>query len=119
MGSPHVRPLPWYSTVFSETPHQPWGFSHHPPRREASARAYAALSSTCLLHTSARASTIGATDQFPRSGSLPMSSEESVTPWLRRLKAGDRGAAEPLWRVYCHRLMALARARLRDAPRRA
>src|SRR5262249_35069936 len=78
-----------------------------------------ALSSTCLLHSSAQASTIGPRDQSPRSGPLPMSSEESVTPWLRRLKAGDRGAAEPLWRVYCHRLIALAPARLRDAPRRA
>jgi DNA-directed RNA polymerase specialized sigma24 family protein len=48
-----------------------------------------------------------------------MSSEGSITQWIARLKAGDRAAAQPLWEGYCRRLVALARARLRAAPRRA
>src|SRR4051794_14027889 len=48
-----------------------------------------------------------------------MSSEGSVTHWIARLKAGDHAAAQPLWEGYCRRLAALARARLRAAPRRA
>ncbi len=46
-------------------------------------------------------------------------SEESVTHWLVLLKAGDAGAAGPLWRRYFPRLVALARARLARAPRAA
>ena len=37
----------------------------------------------------------------------------SVTHWLRELKAGDREAAQPLWDRYFHRLVVLARGRLR------
>jgi DNA-directed RNA polymerase specialized sigma24 family protein len=43
----------------------------------------------------------------------------SVTYWLGRLKAGDRAAAQQLWEGYFQRLVALARARLEDAPRQA
>jgi DNA-directed RNA polymerase specialized sigma24 family protein len=43
----------------------------------------------------------------------------SVTYWLGRLKAGDRAAAQQLWEDYFQRLVRLARARLRAAPRRA
>src|SRR5262245_52761589 len=43
----------------------------------------------------------------------------SITGWLGRVAAGDRPAAERLWQRYFHRLVGLARARLRDAPRRA
>jgi DNA-directed RNA polymerase specialized sigma24 family protein len=48
-----------------------------------------------------------------------MSSNGSVTHWLDRLKAGDRAAVQPLWEYYFPRLVALARVRLRGAPRRA
>ena len=37
----------------------------------------------------------------------------SVTHWLGELKAGDRGAAQPLWDRYFLRLVTLARGRLR------
>jgi DNA-directed RNA polymerase specialized sigma24 family protein len=48
-----------------------------------------------------------------------MSSEESVTHWLTLLKAGNRAAAQPLWKRYYHLLVARARAALGNAPRRA
>jgi DNA-directed RNA polymerase specialized sigma24 family protein len=48
-----------------------------------------------------------------------MPSEGSITHWITLLKAGDRAAAGPLWEAYFPRLVGLARARLRDAPRRA
>jgi DNA-directed RNA polymerase specialized sigma24 family protein len=49
---------------------------------------------------------------------MPMSAEGSVTHWLGRLQAGDHAAAQPLWERYFHRLVRLARKKLRDAPRR-
>src|SRR5205823_14474513 len=49
----------------------------------------------------------------------PMDPEGSVTRWISRLKRGDRAAAQPLWQAYFHRLVALARDRLRGTPRRA
>jgi DNA-directed RNA polymerase specialized sigma24 family protein len=48
-----------------------------------------------------------------------MSSIRSVTQWIALLKAGDQAAAQPLWQRFALRLAQLARARLRDAPRRA
>ncbi len=48
-----------------------------------------------------------------------MDADASVTRWIVQLKAGDREAARPLWDTYFHRLVALARARLRSTPRRA
>jgi DNA-directed RNA polymerase specialized sigma24 family protein len=42
----------------------------------------------------------------------------SVTQWISALKQGDEAAALGLWEVYFRRLVGLARARLRDAPRR-
>src|SRR6187200_2071198 len=48
-----------------------------------------------------------------------MSADDPVTVWLGQLQAGDPAAARPLWDRYFHRLVGLARARLRDAPRRA
>ena len=48
-----------------------------------------------------------------------MPTDDAVTVWLGRLRAGDAAAARPLWDKYFHRLVALARARLRSAPRRA
>jgi DNA-directed RNA polymerase specialized sigma24 family protein len=48
-----------------------------------------------------------------------MSPEGSVTRWLGPLRAGDPAAAEQLWQHYFRRLVALARQRLRAAPRRA
>jgi DNA-directed RNA polymerase specialized sigma24 family protein len=43
----------------------------------------------------------------------------SITFFLNRLQEGDRGAAQHLWERYYHRLIHLARSKLRDAPRRA
>ena len=48
-----------------------------------------------------------------------MDPEGSVTRWIAQLKDGDRAAAQPLWEAYFHRLVALARKRLRGTPRRA
>src|SRR6187401_2419643 len=47
-----------------------------------------------------------------------MSADDPVTVWLGQLQAGDPAAARPLWDRYFHRLVGLARRRLRDAPRR-
>lgn len=46
-------------------------------------------------------------------------SDESVTHWLGRLKAGDPAAAGPLWDRYFPKLVEQARARLAGFPRRA
>jgi len=48
-----------------------------------------------------------------------MPSDGSVTFWIERLKAGEPKAAQQLWEGYFDRLVRLARARLRAAPRRA
>jgi DNA-directed RNA polymerase specialized sigma24 family protein len=40
-------------------------------------------------------------------------SSASVTAWIDQLRAGDRAAAEPLWRDYFQRLVGLARVKLR------
>jgi RNA polymerase sigma factor (sigma-70 family) len=42
-----------------------------------------------------------------------MSSSGSVTAWIDQLRAGDRAAAQLLWQGYFHRLVGLARAKLR------
>jgi DNA-directed RNA polymerase specialized sigma24 family protein len=42
----------------------------------------------------------------------------SVTQWISALKQGDQSAAQGLWEAYFRRLVGLAYARLRDAPRR-
>lgn len=46
-------------------------------------------------------------------------SQGSVTCWITQLRAGDQAAADPLWQRYFERLVAVARARLLRAPRRA
>ena len=48
-----------------------------------------------------------------------MLTDDAVTVWLGQLQAGESAAARPLWEKYFHRLVGLARKRLRDAPRRA
>src|SRR5262245_61640964 len=48
-----------------------------------------------------------------------MPSDGSVTRWLGALQAGDPAAAQQLWERYFQRLVALARAGLQGAPRRA
>jgi DNA-directed RNA polymerase specialized sigma24 family protein len=48
-----------------------------------------------------------------------MTSDGSVTRWLGQLQAGDPVAAQRLWERYFRRLVALARAGRRGAPRRA
>ena len=47
-----------------------------------------------------------------------MRSDGSVSKWIVLLKEGDRAAAQPLWETYFQRLVALAHAQLRNAPRR-
>jgi DNA-directed RNA polymerase specialized sigma24 family protein len=42
----------------------------------------------------------------------------SVTQWISALKEGDQAAAQVLWEAYFRRLVGLAYARLRNAPRR-
>ena len=44
-----------------------------------------------------------------------MSSEGSVTRWVRALKGGDATAAQPLWERYHRQLVALARRKLERA----
>ncbi|HEX3450428.1 MAG TPA: ECF-type sigma factor [Isosphaeraceae bacterium] len=48
-----------------------------------------------------------------------LSPSHSITRCIDMLKRGDHAAAEALWDSYVHRLVALARARLGGAPRRA
>jgi DNA-directed RNA polymerase specialized sigma24 family protein len=76
-----------------------------------------------FLHLSTRGSTIrrSARDSASASsrGRLAMSSPGSISYWIGHLKAGDHAAAQALWERYFGRLMALARGRLRAAPRRA
>ena len=48
-----------------------------------------------------------------------MSSANSITRCLNRLRCGDRDAAERLWEAYIGRLVGLARAKIRNAPRGA
>src|ERR1700730_4245270 len=52
-------------------------------------------------------------------GIYPMTSEGSVTHWLRLLQAGDHSGARPLWERYFQLLVGRARASLRGMPRRA
>jgi DNA-directed RNA polymerase specialized sigma24 family protein len=47
-----------------------------------------------------------------------MSTSGSVTHWVRELQAGNHLAAEKLWQGYFHRLVGLARAKLKNRPRR-
>ncbi|HEY2909926.1 MAG TPA: ECF-type sigma factor, partial [Gemmataceae bacterium] len=47
-----------------------------------------------------------------------MPTDDPVTVWLGQLLAGDPAAVRPLWEQYFHRLVGLARKRLREAPRR-
>jgi DNA-directed RNA polymerase specialized sigma24 family protein len=47
-----------------------------------------------------------------------MNTGNTVTQWIAPLKQGDQSAAQGLWEAYFRRLVGLAHARLRDAPRR-
>ena len=47
-----------------------------------------------------------------------MQPEDELTAWARRLQAGDRAGAGPLWEAYYRRLVALARQKLAGSPRR-
>lgn len=48
-----------------------------------------------------------------------MESEGSISGWIGKLRAGDEQAVRPLWERYFHRLVHLARKRLRHSPREA
>jgi DNA-directed RNA polymerase specialized sigma24 family protein len=48
-----------------------------------------------------------------------MSASGSVTRWIDGLRRGESVAARKLWETYFHRLVELARKRLRALPRRA
>jgi DNA-directed RNA polymerase specialized sigma24 family protein len=43
---------------------------------------------------------------------------DPITVWLDRLRAGESAAVRPLWEKYFHRLVGLARARLRTTAHR-
>jgi RNA polymerase sigma factor (sigma-70 family) len=47
-----------------------------------------------------------------------MSSQGSITQWLDQVKDGDSLAAQQIWERYFHRLVGLARKKLKDTPRR-
>jgi DNA-directed RNA polymerase specialized sigma24 family protein len=47
-----------------------------------------------------------------------MSSSNSVTHWISKLKAGDHAAAQKLWEAYFHRLVGMARKKLNGTRRR-
>jgi DNA-directed RNA polymerase specialized sigma24 family protein len=49
---------------------------------------------------------------------LRVNTGNSVTQWISALRQGDQLAAQELWEAYFRRLVGLAHARLRDAPRR-
>ena len=49
----------------------------------------------------------------------PMSSGESVTQWIDRLKGGDRACIERLWERYFEKLVRQTRRWLRHTPRQA
>ena len=44
--------------------------------------------------------------------------DDPITAWLGPLRSGDAAAVRSLWDAYFHRLVGLARSRLRSAPRR-
>ena len=44
---------------------------------------------------------------------MPGDGHGSITGWIAGMKAGDPGAAQPLWEHYCARMVDLARTRLR------
>lgn len=48
-----------------------------------------------------------------------MPTDGSITHWIAQLKDGNAEAVEPLWEAYFPRLVALARGRLQNGPRRA
>ena len=48
-----------------------------------------------------------------------MSETASVTVWIHQLHAGNSLAAQKLWEGYFHRLVGLARGKLRSMPRRS
>jgi ECF sigma factor len=37
----------------------------------------------------------------------------AITRWISQVRSGDRASADPLWEVYFHRVVVLARDRLR------
>ncbi len=53
-----------------------------------------------------------------KGGAMTVTIDGSITRLIGGLKAGDNAAAEQLWNRYFDRLVGLARARLRTAPRR-
>jgi DNA-directed RNA polymerase specialized sigma24 family protein len=57
---------------------------------------------------------VGPTISIP-SGEIAMSSNGSVTHWIRQLEAGEQAAAQPLWQAYFQRLVHLARKKLSGA----
>jgi DNA-directed RNA polymerase specialized sigma24 family protein len=50
---------------------------------------------------------------------MSMSDPGSITQWIDGLRAGEPAASRNLWEKFLHRLVELARARLRAIPRRA
>jgi hypothetical protein len=48
----------------------------------------------------------------------PVVTDDAITLWLDRLRAGESAAVRPLWETYFHRLVGLARTRLRTTAHR-
>jgi DNA-directed RNA polymerase specialized sigma24 family protein len=48
-----------------------------------------------------------------------MSADGSITTWIQALKAGDEGVAQNLWERYFHRMVELARQKLRGTAKAA
>jgi DNA-directed RNA polymerase specialized sigma24 family protein len=55
---------------------------------------------------------------MPHAANFLAMAAESITTWIGHLRAGDHVAAERLWNEYFQRLVALARVKLGNQPRR-
>jgi DNA-directed RNA polymerase specialized sigma24 family protein len=76
------------------------------------------LQSLSVSTNEVRGNMLPTDEPLDRRSELLENSGNSVTRWISALKQGDQSAAQGLWEAYFRRLVGLAYARLRDAPRR-